>query len=103
MTAWAIEPLPPCGIAPPIENLGLGNADVGEVDLVELGLAGHLAQRTHLDSRRLHVDDEGGQTGVLHSLGIGPDNEETEAGQVRESRPDFLTVDDPLLAVLDAL
>ena len=32
--------------------------DVGEEDLVELRLAGDLAQRAHLDAGRVHVDDQ---------------------------------------------
>ena len=33
-----------------------GQLDVGEEDLVELGLAGHLPQRPHLDAGQVHVD-----------------------------------------------
>ena len=46
-------------------------ADVGEVDLVELGVTGHLAQRPHLDARLVHVDDEVGEPLVLGRVGIG--------------------------------
>ena len=45
-------------VADVAEALGVGDADVGEVHLVELGLARHLTQRPHLDAGRLHVDDE---------------------------------------------
>src|SRR3954453_13488370 len=36
------------------EHLGIGDAGIGEVDLVELGLTRHLPQRSHLDTGRLH-------------------------------------------------
>ena len=35
-----------------------GHDDVGEEDLVELGVAGHLAKRADVDAGRRHVDDE---------------------------------------------
>ena len=41
----------PPAVARRAEALAVGDADVGEVHLVELGLAGHLAQRPHLDAR----------------------------------------------------
>ena len=40
------------------DALGVGDAGVGEEDLVELGFAGHLAQRAHLDAGLVHVDEE---------------------------------------------
>ena len=40
------------------DALGVGDARVGEEDLVELGLARHLAQRAHLDTGLVHVDVE---------------------------------------------
>ncbi len=43
------------------DPVGVGHPHVGQVDLVELGLAGHLAQRADLDPRRVHVEGEVGQ------------------------------------------
>ena len=77
----------------------VGDAGVGEVHLVELGLAGHLAQRPDLDAGSVHVDDERGEAGVLHGLGIGAHDEQAPARQVGERRPHLLAVDDPLVAV----
>ena len=45
-------------LAEPVRDRHL---DVVEEDLVELGLAGDLAQRPHLDAGRAHVDDQIGQ------------------------------------------
>src|SRR5690606_2313016 len=47
------------------QAVGVGYADVGEEDLVELGLAGDLAQRPHLDAGVGHVADEVGDAPVL--------------------------------------
>ena len=121
-TAWAIGPEPRGTMAPPIETrsfmsvvsetrqpspgvaeaLGVRDAGVGEVDLVELGLAGHLAQRPSLDARCVHVDDEGREARVLGHVGIGPHDEQAPARHVGERRPDLLAVDDPLVAVAHA-
>ncbi len=62
------------------ESLGVGDAHVGEVHLVELGFAGHLAQRTHLDAGRLHVDDARGEARVLGHLGVGAEHEQPPPG-----------------------
>ena len=43
----------------------VGHARVGEVDLVELGAARHLAQRPDLDAGLVHVEDEVGEPLVL--------------------------------------
>ena len=40
------------------EPVGVGDPHVGQEDLVELGLAGDLAQRPDLDARVVHVEDE---------------------------------------------
>ncbi len=68
--------------------------DVGEEDLVELRLAGDLAQRPHLDAGRVHVDDEVREVPVARPLGVALRDEDAEVGDVRERRPDLLAVDD---------
>ncbi len=93
----------PPALADVAEPLRVGDADVGEEDLVELGVAGDLAQRPHLDARRLHVDDE-----VRHALVLGTDSGSVRAmsmpqpSEVGERGPHLLAVDDPLVAVADA-
>src|SRR5207302_2488103 len=53
------------GAAPPVAHgtdpVLVGDADVGEEDLVELGRPRHLAQRADLDSRARHLEDEVGE------------------------------------------
>ena len=75
--------------------------DVGEEDLVELRVAGDLPQRTYLDARGVHVDEQVGQPAVLLGLGVGTDDEDAPVGDVRPARPHLLAVDDPLVAVED--
>ena len=50
------------------DAVGVGDSHIGEVHLVELGLAGDLAQRPHLDAGRVHVEHEVGQALVLRQL-----------------------------------
>ena len=51
------------------EAIVVGNAHLVEEDLVEARPTGHLAQRSHLDTGRLHVDDEPGESLVLRQVG----------------------------------
>ena len=77
------------------------DAGVGEVDLVELGLPGQLAQRSGLDAWAVHVDDEVGQALVLGHVRVAACEQQSPAGPVREARPDLLPVDHPVVAVAD--
>ena len=47
----------PAAVQRPEQMIGR-EFDVGEEDLVELGLAGHLFQRPHLDTRQVHREQE---------------------------------------------
>ena len=78
-----------------------GHVGRREEDLVELGLAGDLAQRPHLDPGRVHVDDQVREPRVPLRLGVAAREQDAEVGEVRERRPDLLAVDDEV-AVLDA-
>src|SRR5581483_2468785 len=79
----------------------VGDACVGQVALVELGLAGHLAQRPDLDAGLVHVDHEVGHAPVLGDVGIGAREQQAPLGMVGQARPLLLPVDDPLVAVTD--
>ena len=93
----------PPAVARLAEALGVGDARVGEVHLVELGLAGDLVERPHLDARALHVDHEVGHALVLGRLGVGAGDEHPPLGEVGEGGPHLLAVDDPLVAVAHGL
>ena len=75
-----------------------GHLDAGEEDLVELRLAGDLAQRPHLDAGRLHVDDQVREPGVALRGRIAAGDEDAPVGDVRVRRPHLLAVDDEVRA-----
>ena len=82
------------------EDVLLRHLDVGEEDLVELGVAGDLDERPHLDAGRVHVDDHVGQVLVPRRVGIAQADEDAEVGDVRERRPDLLAVDEEVVALV---
>jgi len=103
-----MEPAPRFGPPPPAlafgtDAMGVRDPDVGHVDLVELSLAGDLAQRPHIDAFGLHVQREVRHAPVLGHIGVGAGDEHAEVGDVGERVPDLLSVDDPLFAVADGL
>ena len=76
------------------------DAHVGEEDLGELvGDAGDLPQRTHLDARLVHVDDQVGDALVLGRVAVGAHQHDAQVGLRRAAGPDLLAVDDELVAV----
>jgi hypothetical protein len=77
----------------------VGYPHVGEEDLIELGLPGDLEERSHLDTGRLHVDEERRHPLVLGDVGVRARHNEPERRNVRERRPDLLSVEEPLLSV----
>ena len=66
--------------------------------LVELGLAGDLAQRADLDPVLLHVHQEVGQPAVLGRVGVGAREQHAPLRLVGHRRPHLLAGDDPLVA-----
>ena len=81
------------------DHVGRGHAHVLEEDLVELGLAGDLAERPDGDARRLHVDQDERDALVLGRARIGAHEEEAPFRHVRHAGPDLLAVDDVVVAV----
>ena len=89
---------PPCN-GP--TRLARRHADVGEEDLVEVAevLVAELGERSGLDARRLHVDQERRDALVLRDVGIGAHEAQAPVGVVGARRPDLLAVDDEIVAV----
>ena len=91
------------GDPPPVvdlaEDVGHGHAHAVEEDLVEVGLAGELAQRAHRDAGVVHVDDEHGDAVALGPARVGPGQAGGVVAVLRARRPDLLAVDDELVAV----
>ena len=72
---------------------------VREEHLVEVGVAGHLADRADLDAREVHRADEVRHALVLRHIGVGAGDEDPELRLASARRPDLLAVHDPLVAV----
>src|SRR5207248_1858797 len=80
----------------------IGHSRVGDEHLVEQGPTGHLPQRTYLDGVTLvHVEGEVTDAAVLGDIGISAREEHAEVGRLPARRPYLLTVDHPLVAILD--
>ncbi len=72
--------------------------DVVEENFVKAAIAGHLHQRTHGDSGRVHVDHDVRNAAMLGRLGVGAHQAEHHVCVLRARGPDFLAVDDELVA-----
>jgi hypothetical protein len=72
----------------------LGHLDVGEEDLVEVGVVGvgQLGQRPADNAGRAHVDDQHADATVLRCLGVGAHVAEAEVGLVGARGPHLLPV-----------
>ena len=81
----------------------VGHPHVGEEHFVELGVPGDLHERPDLDTRRMHVEDEIGESAVLGLVRIGAGDEHPVPGGVGDARPHLLPVDHPFVAVADGL
>ena len=75
------------------------DAHVGHEDLVELGLARYLEQRSHLDTGCMHVEHEIRHALVLGNVGIRARHQHAPPRPMRQCGPHLLAVDDPLVAV----
>ena len=76
--------------------MSVGDAGIGDVDLVELGLPGHLAQRSGLDPGGVHVQNKVGETFVLGRIDVGASQQQSPAGFLGEAGPHLLPVDHPV-------
>ena len=74
--------------------------DVVEEDLVELGVAGDLAQAAHRDALGVHRHDEHRQALVLVHVRVRAREQEAEGGELGVGRPDLLAVELPRAVVL---
>jgi hypothetical protein len=70
------------------------HAHVAEEQLAEADLAGHGAQRPHLDARAAEVDEQAADPPVRRGIWVGPHVELAPVGEVAEAVPGLLAVDD---------
>ena len=81
------------------EAVGVGHPDVGEEHLVELGLAGDLAQRPDLHTRIGHVAQKVRQSRVLGHVRVGSRDQDRHLRVLGAGRPHLLPIDNPVVAV----
>jgi hypothetical protein len=86
-------------VVDPADDVVFGAARVGEEDLVELGRAVDLGDRSDLDARLVHGHEQVADAGVLGRVGSVRTRQEDVVGVLGLGRPDLLAVDDPLVAV----
>ena len=91
----------PPAVAHVAHPVGLRHLGVGQVDLVELRLAGHLAQWPDFHAGLMEVDAEVGHAAVLGGIRVGSGDEQAPAGHVGVAGPYLLAVHHPFIAVLD--
>ena len=82
--------------------LTVGHAHVIEEHFVEAAAARDLFNRTDFNARRLHVEEEKGQTFMLRNGRVGTGDNNAVITKMRARGPDFLTVDNPVIAVFFA-
>ncbi len=68
-----------------------------------MGLAADLAQRAHVDTLGVHVDDHAADALVLGDIGVGPHQGHADIGVVGVTRPDLLPGDEPATLGPDCL
>ena len=88
-------------VADAADDVRVGDPRLLDEELVELRLAGDLAQRADLDGLLLHVHQEVGQALVLGGLAVGARDEHAPLRVLGAAGPDLLAGDDPVVAVLD--
>jgi hypothetical protein len=82
------------------DAVGDGDANVGEKGLVEVGLVGDLLDRFDADAGGVHRRDEEGDAALLFvRLGVGAGEDEDHVGFVGAAGPDFLAIEDVIVAV----
>src|SRR5215211_3578141 len=82
------------------EEVRLGNDDVVEEQLAELGVAGDLRHRPQLDARRAHVDEQHRDLAVLRLGVVRARQHAAPAGELPPRDPGLLPADHERLAPL---
>ncbi len=85
------------------EHVLVGNEHVVDEDGVEHRVAGELAQRPHLDTLALHVEQEVGDAVVLRRARVGARQQRAPLGELRGGGPDLLAGDAPAAVDLGGL
>ena len=86
-------PSPPSSLAGRADDVRGVGAGVLEEDLAELGGAGHLHDRPHLDARLAHRHQQVGEAAMALGARLGAADHEAPVGVGGERGPDLLAVD----------
>src|ERR1700689_1608129 len=81
------------------ENIFGWHANIAKENLVEFGFPGHLTQRSYRAAGRLHLDERARKALVFREAGIGASDQLTPVADPAVAGPDFLAVDDVVIAV----
>ena len=81
------------------ETHRVGNPHVVEEHFVERSTATHLLDRTDLDARKIHRNDERCHALVLDDIRVRPGNQFTPRRELGSRAPHLLAIDDPLVTV----
>ncbi len=76
----------------------IGNG-IGEKDFVEFAAAGDLHDGTGFNAGLIHRHQQERQTFMTLRAGLGASNDKAPMGNMRQRRPDFLSVNDPLVSI----
>ena len=87
------------GVALDSDKIVDRNPNIGEVDLTEVPVGGHVGDGADLDALGIHGHDDLGNALVGRAIGGRATDEVAVVGNVTEARPDLLAVDDPLVTV----
>ena len=82
-------------------RFSFGHHDVVEEQLAELGVAGDLRHRPHLDARRAHVDDQHRDAAVLRAGVVRAREHAAPARVLAPGDPRLLAAEDEVVVVLD--
>ena len=81
------------------DDVRMWNTYVSEEGFIEVLNAGDLGNGADINARTLHVQDEVGDTSMFWKINIGTSEQNRVIGKLTKAGPNFLTVDDPVVAV----
>ena len=76
-----------------------GNPHVAEEHLVEIGVHRHVDQWPDLNAGRIHPEQQKADSLVFGRIRLGPYQTEYPIGQMSGTGPNFLAIDDPIIAI----
>ena len=82
-------------------KVALWHAHISEEDFAEVAVGCHVSDATNFDARCFHRHDDFADACVWRAFVIGTTDEVAVVGIGAEACPNLLTVDDPLIAVIN--